>query len=120
MSEVANLTFSDLIKVAATVLILLGAYNIIMTALKNHREEKKLKSSPLTAITEKLAAHDGLFAKDKARLDNLESDVKDHGEATRILLRQALAINAHLISGNDVNRLRESNTEIQDYLVRRK
>ena len=115
-----SLTFSDLIKVAATVLVLLGAYNIIMTALKNYTEAKKIKNSPLTEVNEKLTKHDGLLDKDKVRLDKLEDEVDDLGEATRILLRQALAINAHLISGNDVNRLRESNTEIQDYLVRRK
>ena len=31
-----------------------------------------------------------------------------------------MAVNDHMISGNDVSKLRESNTEIQKYLLNRK
>jgi len=115
-----NLSFADIAKVAGTILILLGAYNVIMTAIKNHSEAKKLKNSPMTAVTEKIAKHDVMLGNDKARLDKLEGEVDDLGEATRILLRQALAINAHLISGNDVSKLKDSNSEIQNYLLSRR
>lgn len=116
----AQLTYQQLIGAVAVILVLLGAYNTVMGAIKAHREEKKFRESPVTKLTERVDRHDELLAKDKDRLDKLETDVMDLGEATRILLRQSMAANDHMISGNDVSKLRESNTEIQKYLLNRK
>ena len=115
-----GITFDQLMKLCAVVLILIGAYNAVMTAVKNHREEKKLRDNPVTALAQRVDRHDELLQKDKDRLDRVEGDLADMGKATRILLRQSMAVNAHLISGNDVNRLKESNAEIQEYLTNRK
>lgn len=120
MMTMGDIQFSQIMQLCALVLILVGAYNTIMTAMKNRREEKKLRDSPVTQLTERVDKHDELLAKDKDRLDKLETDVMDLGEATRILLRQSMAVNDHMISGNDVSKLRESNSEIQKYLLNRK
>lgn len=116
----AQLTYQQLLGAVVVILVLLGAYNTVMGAIKVHREEKKIRESPVTKLTERVDRHDELLAKDKDRLDKLETDVMDLGEATRILLRQSMAVNDHMISGNDVSKLRESNTEIQKYLLNRK
>ena len=115
-----TISFEQLMQLCAMVLVLVGAYNVIMSAVKTRREEKKLRDSPVTQLTERVDRHDELLAKDKDRLDKLETDVMDLGEATRILLRQSMAVNDHMISGNDVSKLRESNSEIQKYLLNRK
>lgn len=116
----ANVTFEQLIGLMAVALVLIGAYNTIMGAIKNHREEKKLRESPVTALKERVDRHDELFRKDKDRLDRLEANVADTGDAIRVLLRQSLAVNQHLINGNDTDRLKKSNVEIQEYLTSRK
>lgn len=116
----AELTYDKFLTALVVILLVAGAYNTIMTAWRNHREEKKLRDSPVTRLTERVDRHDELFAKDKDRLDKLDGEVKDLGEATRILLRQSLAVNAHMISGNDVSKLKASNAEIEQYLVNRK
>lgn len=115
-----NVTFQQLAGLCAVVLILLGAYNTIMGAVKNHREEKHLRESPVTQLKERVDRHDDLLRKDKDRIDALEADVKDTSMAIRVLLRQSMAVNAHLISGNDVSKLKESSDEIQEYLTNRK
>ena len=116
----ASVTFEQLTGLMAVALILIGAYNTIMTAMKNHREEKKLRESPVTTLKERVDRHDELFKKDEDRLDRLEANAADIGMAIRVLLRQSMAVNQHLISGNDVDRLKESNSEIQEYLTNRK
>lgn len=118
--SIEGLTFEQLIGAAVVVLILIGAYNTIMSAVKTHREEKKLRDSPVAQLKERVDRHDELFQKDKDRLDRLEANAADTGMAIRVLLRQSMAVNQHLISGNDVDRLKESNSEIQEYLTNRK
>ena len=116
----AELTYDKFLTALVVILLIAGAYNTIMQTVKTRREEKKLRDSPVTQLKERVDRHDELLAKDKDRLDKLENEVQELGEATRILLRQSLAVNAHMISGNDVNKLKESNAEIEQYLVNRK
>ena len=116
----AELTYDKFLTSLVVILLLAGAYNTIMQAIKTRREEKRLKDSPVTKLTEHVDRHDELLAKDKDRIDRLESDMVDTSMAIRVLLRQSMAVNAHLISGNDIERLKESNDEIQEYLTSRK
>ena len=116
----ATVTFEQLTGLMAVALILIGAYNTIMTALKNHREEKKLRESPVTTLKERVDRHDERFQQEEDRLYRLEAAASDTGNAIRVLLRQSMAVNQHLISGNDVERLKDSNAEIQEYLTNRK
>lgn len=115
-----NVSFQQLAGLCAVVLILLGAYNTIMSAVKNHREEKRLRESPVTQLKERVDRHDDLLRKDKDRIDALEAEARDTSTAIRVLLRQSMAVNAHLISGNDVSKLKASSDEIQEYLTNRK
>ena len=116
----AELTYDKFIGALVVILILAGAYNTIMTAVKNRREERKVRESPITQLQERVDRHDELFRKDKDRIDRLEGDVADMGSAIRVLLRQSMAVNDHLISGNDVAKLKEANHEIQEDLTTRK
>lgn len=108
-----NITFRQLVELLAVVLVALGAYNVIMSAIKTAREEKRLRDSPVTRLKERVDDH-------KGRLEALETEVHDTSVAVRVLLRQSIAVNAHLISGNDVSRLKASSDEIQEYLTNRK
>ena len=48
----AQLTYQQLVGAVAVILVLLGAYNTVMGAIKAHREEKKIRESPVTKLTE--------------------------------------------------------------------
>ena len=115
-----HITFDQLMKLCASVLVLIGAYNVIMTAIKNRREEKKLQNSPVTQLTERVDRHDDLFAKDKDRLDDHDKQLKDIGTGMRVMLRNNMAVTSHLINGNSTDKMQASYTEMQDYLVDRK
>lgn len=115
-----KITFEQLIGLCAVVLILIGAYNTIMQAVKNHREEKRLRDSPVTKLQERVDRHDELLAKDKDRLDAMENRMQDMGEQSTIMLRGVRALLSHEINGNSDDKLRASMTEIDDYLIGRK
>lgn len=115
-----NMTFQQFAGLCAVVLILLGAYNTIMGAVKNHREEKRLRESPVTQLKERVDRHDELLAKDKDRLDAMENRMQDMGEQSTIMLRGVRALLSHEINGNSDDKLKASMTEIDDYLIGRK
>lgn len=114
-----DVTYDKLLTTIIVILAIVMAYNTIMQAIKNHREQKALREGPISTLQKRVDNHDVLLSKDKARLDKMEADIDDFAEATRILLRQSMAVNAHMISGNDVSKLRESNDEINRYLLNR-
>lgn len=108
-----GLTFAQVISAIAVILVLLGAYNTVMTAVKNHREEKKLKDGPVKAMQDKIDAHDKMLKNDKERLDELEP-------AVNLLLKTNLAMLQHMVYGNSDDKMKELVGEIQTYLINRK
>lgn len=115
-----HITFEQLMELCAIILVLVGAYNAIMTAVKNRREEQKLKSSPLTKLTERVDRHDELLAKDKDRLDEHDKKLNEMGQESKIMLRGVRALLSHEINGNSTDKLKDSMNEIDDYLIARK
>ena len=115
-----QLTYDKFLTALVVILLLAGAYNTIMTTIKTRREEKKLRDSPVTQLKERVDRHDELFAKDKDRLDAMETRMQDMGEQSTIMLRGVRALLSHEINGNSVDKLNASMSEIDDYLIRRK
>lgn len=118
--KIEDITFQQIIGLLAVVLVLLGAYNVIMTAIKNRREEKRLRESPMMQLKERVDRHDDLLAKDKDRLDAMENRMQDMGQQSTIMLRGVRALLSHEINGNSADKLNASASEIDDYLINRK
>ena len=114
-----QLTYDKFLTALVVILLLAGAYNTIMSAVKTRREEKKLRDSPVTQLKERVDRHDELLAKDKDRLDAMESRMQDMGEQSTIMLRGVRALLSHEINGNSVDKLSASLDEIDNYLIRR-
>ena len=116
----SGLTADQIIQVAAVVIILLGAYNTIMNAIKNHREEKRLKNSPLAELTNRVDKHDTLLANDKKRIDEMDNRIEKIDLQSTIMLRGVRALLSHEVNGNSTDKLKGSLAEIDDYLIERK
>ena len=115
-----QLTYDKFLTALVVILLIVGAYNTIMTAYKTHREEKRLRDSPVTKLTERVDRHDELLAKDKDRLDEHDKQLNMMGEESRIMLRGVRALLSHEVNGNSTDKLEASLSEIDDYLIRRK
>ena len=108
----SDITFGQLAGLAALVLVLVGAYNTIMGAVKNYREEKKRKDAPVNTLEDTVKKHDERLAKDHERLNDLE-------DSNRIILRALMAMLSHEINGNSDDKLKDSFDEIQKYLIQK-
>lgn len=107
-----SITFGQLVGLAALVLVLVGAYNTVMGAVKNYREEKKRKDAPVNTLEDTVKKHDERLAKDHERLNDLE-------DSNRIILRALMAMLSHEINGNSDDKLKDSFDEIQKYLIQK-
>lgn len=105
-----NITFEQLVGLMAVALVLIGAYNTIMSAIKTHREEQKRKDAPVNTLETQVKEHEEKLLRDHERLNDLE-------EANRIQMRALMAMLHHEIDGNSVDGLKRSYEEIQRYLI---
>ncbi len=105
-----NITFEQLVGLMAVALVLIGAYNTIMGAVKTHREEKKRKDAPVNNLEEQVKEHEDKLKRDHERLNELE-------DSNRIIMRALMAMLSHEISGNSDDKLKASLEEIQKHLI---
>jgi len=108
--QIQTLTFEQLVGAAAVILLMIGIYNTIMTAIKNAREEKKRRNQPVNTLEDTVKDHTEKLKNDHERLTDLE-------KAIRILMRSQIAQLDHEISGNSIEKLKDSRAEIQQYLI---
>lgn len=106
----ATVTFEQLVGLLAVALVLIGAYNTIMTAAKTHREEKKRKDAPVNTLETKVNEHEDKLKRDHERLTDLE-------DSNRMILRALMALMSHEINGNSDDKLKASYDEIQKFLI---
>ena len=117
--SIQDVSWGMIVGAVALVLVIVAAYNAIMTAVKNHREEAKRKRAPVEALENRadttaamLKSHEEMLKSDRERLSALE-------EQQRIMLRALMAMLSHEVNGNSVDKLRASVAEIQDFLIRK-
>jgi large-conductance mechanosensitive channel len=105
-----DLTFGNFLGAAVVFLLLVDIYIKISTAAKMRREEKKRKDAPVNSLEETVKDHTEKLKNDHKRLTNLE-------EAVRILMRSQIAQLDHEITGNSIEKLKDSKNEIQQFLI---
>lgn len=110
----------NLLIAAVVCMVLVTIYNTIFTAWNNFRTARKVRDAPIEAIQKKQADHDRMLQYDKEHLERHDKLIDENGEAVIVLLRATLATNQHLLNGNSVDKLRGSNEEIHDFLLKRK
>ena len=115
--QITDLTWDFLLKIVAMVIVIIGGYNALMSAVRNHREETKRRKEPVQQLkttvdknTEALKKHEKMLKADRKRLDALE-------QQNRITLRALLSMLSHELNGNSTDKLKKSVKEIQDFLI---
>lgn len=108
--QIQTLTFEQLIGTVAVVLLLVGAYNTVMNAVKTRREEQRRREQPVSNLEDTVQHHEEKLARDHGRLNQLE-------ESNRIQLRALMALMSHELNGNSNDALKASYDEIQKFLI---
>lgn len=120
MGDLTKLGGGNLLIAAVVFMVLVTIYNTIFTAWNNWRTARKARDAPIEAIQKKQADHDRMLQHDKEHMEKHDKLIDENGEAVIVLLRATLATNQHLLNGNSVDKLRRSNEEIHDFLLKRK
>lgn len=120
MGELANLGGGKLMIAAVVFVALVSIYNTIFAAWNNWRSARKMRDAPIEAIQKEQKRHAECLQRDKEHLEKHDRLIDENGEAVIVLLRATLATNQHLLNGNSVDKLRGSNEEIHDFLLKRK
>jgi len=121
-----HITYEQLVGVVAFVLAACGAYSAIMSAVKTHRDEQKIKNAPIEVINGRLDTHDKCLASDKVRIEALEKAQNEFNAynakqdtCMNVLVRSQLAMLRHMQHGNNVDGMKASENEITDLLTHR-
>lgn len=115
--NIESITFAQLIEAIAVVLILCGAYNTVMTALKTRRDEKKRQDSPLHELEDRVDLAEEHLKSDKRRIEMLEKDTEDRKEETQLMMEMLLALVRHAIDGNNIEGLKELREKVNKHLI---
>ena len=110
--QIQSLSFEQLIATVAVILLLVGVYNTVMSAIKTAREEKKLRDQPVNTLENTVEDHTQKLKKDHERITELE-------ESNRIIMRALMAVMSHEVNGNSTDKLQKSMEEIQEFLIER-
>jgi heme/copper-type cytochrome/quinol oxidase subunit 1 len=110
--QIQALSFEQLVGTVAVILLLVGVYNTIMSAIKNAREEKRLKEQPVNTLEHTVDDHTKKLQNDHERITQLE-------ESNRIIMRALMAVMSHEVNGNSTEKLQTSMDEIQKFLIER-
>ena len=110
--QIQALSFEQLVGTVAVVLLLVGVYNTIMSAIKNAREEKRLREQPVNTLESTVEDHSEKLKNDHERITQLE-------ESNRIIMRALMAVMSHEVNGNSTEKLQKSMDEIQQFLIER-
>ena len=114
-----KISFPELLTAAVVLLVFIGAYNTIFSAIKNRREQKKWADEPITALTSRVEEQERRLESNVSRIEALEGELKDVSEQSRITMRGIKALLSHEINGNSDDKLRSSLDEIETYLINR-
>lgn len=115
--NLSDITFEQLVWLVVIVVIFAGAYNTLMTAIKNHLEVKKQKNAPVDALQAQVKEHSRMLANDNRRFEEVEERLGTLKTESAMTLRGVRALLSHEINGNSNDKLQESYDNIDNYLI---
>ena len=92
--------------------VIAGTIALLLRAIHKFREPEESQNQRLSDVEAELEKHMGYLDNDHKRLDAIE-------EGHRVTQRALLALLSHSLDGNDVEALKESKKELQEYLIKR-
>lgn len=105
-----TISWSALIAICAAVVTVSGAIGAIVKLITFLRKPEVKQNENIHELTGRMDSVDGKLAKDKERLDDLETGLK-------YTLESLLALLTHALDGNDIEGLKKAKKHLNDYLI---
>ena len=102
------LTGTNLLTALIVVVAIAEVFNLATKTVQNIKAVKK----PSQDLSETVESHQRMLDADKKRLDSIE-------EGQNALCKAMVALLNHGITGNSVDKLKEAQTELTNYLINR-
>ncbi len=100
-------------------LALTHAYNLVSTARKNAREEKKRQSQPTATLEEKVTAHAKMLDNDKRRLEEHTQQISDIRKGQMVTCAGVQALLEHELHNGNAEEMEEASKGIDKWLRER-
>lgn len=101
---------SALITVSAAVAVIINAIKKIKEPENVQNQKLEDISKKIDSIEARLKIHEEYFNNDNRRISAIE-------EGNRVTQKALLALMSHAINGNDVDKLKEAESSLRDYLI---
>lgn len=101
---------SALITIAAAVTIVINAFKKLKEPENVQNQKLKEMDERMKTFEDRLKKHEEYFNNDNKRLLAIE-------EGNRVTQKAILALMSHAINGNDVDKLKEAENSLREYLI---
>ena len=112
-----DITFEQIVGLLVIAVIVAGAYNTIMAAVKTYFDNKKKRNEPIDALAARVDAHDRMLANDKRHLEEIDERLYVLKTESAMVLKGVRALLSHEINGNSEDKLKKSYDDIDNYLI---
>lgn len=110
------LTTENLLLLLLVVYGLCQIYNVIMQAIKNHRDAKRLASEPTSSLEETVAAYGKYLSNDQRRLEEHDREIKELKDGQRYLCQGVQALLEHGIHDGNATDMEVAAKDIAAWL----
>lgn len=104
--------FNEFATAVAVILAVIGALMIVMNFIDKIKAWLKPSQEKEISVTEKLKKHDEMLDRDNKRISALENDME-------MMLQSILVLIGHEITGNSIDKLKDTQLALQEYLIKR-
>lgn len=91
-------------------LLLLGVYSSVMSAIKTMREENARKAQPVNDLTTLVRKHAEMLASDKRRIERLEADAQDMRNGQRATIKGIQALLDHELHNGNADQMQSASS----------
>ncbi len=104
--ENIEITFNTVLQFFGAVAVIGGGVKILVNLF-----------SPFKEVKEKLKKHDELIKGDKQQLDSVEETLTRIEESQRVQGKAIMELLNHIITGNDIEELKNRHTELMNHYI---
>lgn len=119
MEWIKSLTTDNLLTFLLIAAALLWIYNLIASAVKNHREMKAPKLNKDKSITDRLVEHERFLANNKRRLELHDGEIDDLREGTRKNCAGVKALLNHQLHDGNNEEMERAASDLDAWLINR-
>ena len=105
-----NIIVSEAASICSLILSVVAVAGLIVTAVKRAKAPNAIQNERLDALEKQVKRHDELFLNDLRRFESMEA-------GNRIMQKCMLSLLSHGIDGNDIDSMKKSRAEMQEYLI---